>query len=197
LRARTIESALESEAATAKSGDENIVLQLKGEGSLLGKVVDGASGNGCLAHVELSSSRNERPKFFGMTTKSHGSFVMTGVEPGRYDLVARAKDGRIAVVHDVEVAPAEPNPKCLTVTLEPGAMLNVRYEGNATDRWIVPRSEGVPLGIEVLRKGVAVMVIVPKGKVAIEFAGRDGTLQRRELELGPGEVKEIVFNDDR
>jgi protocatechuate 3,4-dioxygenase beta subunit len=198
VRASAIQSALKSEAVAAKPGDENIVLQLKAEGSLRGKVVDGSNGSGCRAHVELTSSRHETPGFFGMMTKEYGSFVMTGIEPGRYDLIARAKDGRIAVVHDVQVEPAGAESQLLTVKLEPGAILNVRYDGNAPDRWIVTRGAGVNLGVEELRRGVAVMVIVPKGKVAIEFANsRDETLQRREFELEPGEVKEILFNDDR
>jgi hypothetical protein len=181
----------------ADAGDGDVILRLRPGGSIEGTVVDATSGAGCLAELAcMPTSATRTSSGVLTTTRADGSFSVSALELGPYDLVARVDDGRTAVLRGVLLGSAG-SVTGLVLVLEPGARLRIRYEGSAPYGWFDVRRDGVRVVHNAVAQGTTSVQIVPRGKLTIEMSRGPGTqTQVREVEIAAGEDKEIVFPDE-
>lgn len=180
----------------ARAGDSEVILKLRLGGIIEGQVVD-ASGAGCRAGISISAQHVARFDMQLMGTQNDGTFKWEGLEPGAYDLVARLNDGRVAVARAVSLA-AGAKVSGLVLTLEPGAKLRLRYTGPGAAPWFKVRSAGAVVVSDPLEKDKPSVVVVPAGKISIELRLEgDERVERRDLEIAPGDDKEIVLGEAR
>jgi hypothetical protein len=197
VNARGKGSELDGELASVDAGEENVVLRVGRAASIEGRVLDAVTHQGCVATISLlvpESSRGSGRS--GEFTGSDGSFNLRGIEPGTYDLLARVKDGRIAIQHGVGVS-AGKKVNGIVMLVEPGSRLHLRYTGKAQEAMAWIHTQGVWLDSVTLQRGITSDFFAPKGPITLQlFVGGAMRTQPRELYLDPGEEREIVFNDD-
>ena len=122
-----------------------------------------------------------------------GTFRFDGLEPGRYTLFASTAAGQAGVLSGVMLSAGTPATG-LEVVLEPGAKLRIRYEGNGVGQASVRRN-----GLNHRRRRHR-----EAGRTRRRSSRRDASRSRsaipgreqpevRELEIGKGEEREIVF----
>lgn len=192
LRAMDGQSA-DSEPLEASAGEEGVVLRLRLGGSLRGTVRDGATDRASEASLAYARVGGDGSWFLG-ETKEDGSFLLERLLPGTYDLAARASGMRCGLLREVVVvAGAETGP--LELLLEPGAHLRVRYAGAQDHVQYQVRFEGAIVAGDGVPAGSVAETAVPAGRIVVEtFRGRGARLQT-ELELAPGEERELVVTD--
>jgi protocatechuate 3,4-dioxygenase beta subunit len=186
-----------SDPVTAKAGDNDVLLQLKAAGSITGKVVDSLTGQGCSAEIAcIPTGDTEASAEVTSSIQGDGSFEITGLTLGRYDLSARTDDGRTSRARDVAVT-SSTAVAGIVLTLEPGAKVRIGYEGTAASSWFDIRCNGQRVAHSGMPKGKTSVQVVPKGKVTIELHHPNETKSSvRELDVAAGEEKDVVFKDD-
>jgi uncharacterized GH25 family protein len=85
----------------AKTGDKNVKITLAADGSVVGKLVLESGGAPKLATVQLGYQPST-------PASSDGTFQLTDVAPGKYDLHVRGPDFAELVQRDVEIKPGKP-----------------------------------------------------------------------------------------
>lgn len=184
-----------SDFVTANAGDENVVLRLRAGGTIEGKVVDATSGEGCRAELRCTGTGSARGGWGMSPPQDDGSFQLQSLVPGTYDLIARAHDGRVAISRGI-VVDAGSRVTGVVLTLELGGKVRVRYDGTPASAAYDVLRDGVRIASGSLEKGVSSVQVVPKGRLSIELRRvGDTAKQSREIEVAPGEEKEVVFND--
>lgn len=187
---------LRSEPTSVAVGDEHVILRVRAAAKLQGKVLDAVARSGCGARVRIQAS--ERFMFGeAESDSSDGSFTIYRLEPGRYDLIARAGDGRMGTQRDIEVSANGPTVG-LEVLVEPPARLRLRYDGASEQAWVRVTSAGLFIDNVNLKRGIFSETNAPSGSITLEFyRAVEPQPQRRELELTSRETREIVFTDAR
>src|SRR5262249_5593139 len=142
--------------------------KLRAGGILQGKVVD-ASGDSLRAEIRYQKNETSDAGPTMTETSPDGTFELQGLEPGAYELMARAHDGRIARSHGVVVG-AGVRVNGLVLTCEEGAKLKIRYEGKDEQVWFQVRSDGLVVANDsATNKGPASEQAVPSGHLTIEL----------------------------
>jgi hypothetical protein len=197
LTAESHETDVQSEPVTANGGDENVVLKLRAGGAISGKLVDAMSGRGCRGTLDVFSRVSADADRPGMLeTENDGSFAVSALLPGTYDLTAHAGDGRFAVLRGVEVNAGSVS-SGLVLTLEAGAKVRLRYQGPDDSAGVAVIQGGTVIARFGVAKGRVSIEVVPSGKLTLQLTGDDvHKPKEREIDLVAGEVKEIVFTDD-
>lgn len=81
----------------------------------------------------------------------------------------------------------------LQVVLGPGASVRVRYVGSGVGN-VGFRCDGATIGGDGLEGGRSLTQVVPPGRVTVEFDfPRREERVRQELDLAPGETREVGF----
>ncbi|MBK7643221.1 MAG: hypothetical protein IPJ19_09245 [Planctomycetes bacterium] len=201
-------SCLDSPVVRAAPGDRGVELKLQRGGTLSGRVIDSATGEGCMAALEYtlegSSDRPTRgwasgwPAVWtqpGITTT--GGFQSPAFSAGTYSIGARTDDGRFGVVKGLSVAIGEAHTD-VVLRLSPGGVARITYTGKREALWATVLLDGVattePVRIERNRPR---RLAVPAGTSALALrAALDGPARTRRIELETGETKEITLTDE-
>jgi hypothetical protein len=187
-----------SDPITARAGDKDVILRLRAGGGIEGKVIDAKTGEGCRAECACLPSTQSDMKGRSLSSSNQdGSFQWHGLESGSYELTARTSDGRTARAKGVAVKAGE-NTSDIVLSLEPGAKLRLRYDGDQEKGWSEVQSDGVSVAGDWLVKGTPSVQIVPKGKLTVTLRHKAGvTTCTREVEVAAGEEKEVVLTDEK
>jgi hypothetical protein len=189
----------DSDPVRARAGDSGVKLQLRLGGSIRGLVIDAASGQPCKANIIHSP---ERPGLFlgsgqsGTSVDADGTFSEIGLAPGRYALAALTEDGRCAVQPGIEVS-AGVETTGIVLALKPGGWIQFSYHGRKDGMNALVRSSGVPLSFPLwIPANKTCAVCAPAGTLLLEMRQEyEGAARTQQVELKPGETKEIVITD--
>jgi hypothetical protein len=186
-----------SDPVEADAGEDGVVLRLRAGGKIKGVVLDGASRTGCQAEVMLSPcDTTPTSSLLQMASEEDGTFESDGLEPGSYDVMAKASGGRFGVLRGVMVR-AGVATQDLVLTLAPGAILRVRYAGQAERMWYQIRNDGALLALDEIRPGSSSERTVLPGRLLVEWNDGGTEVQSKVVEIEPGEEKEVVLSDPR
>ncbi len=189
-------AALNSEPISVAAGDEHVVLHLRAAGKLQGNVLDAITRAGCRASIDLVSSEPRRFRN-AESLSSDGSFTIYRIQPGRYDVIAHAADGRIAVRRDIEVSASGPTVG-LELLVEAPSRLRIRYDGKSEEAWVEVGSAGLVIETMQLKRGIVSEMNVPHGSITVELYRADEQKpERQELQVASGETRDLVFTDAR
>ena len=167
-------------------------------GSIEGRVVDRATGQRCQAMMTVSTHD------FAHVTNAHattgmsrdtGVFVYDGLRPGDYDVTARTKDGRTGTLEGVSVE-AGSEITGLTVKVEPGSCVGVRFEGGVGEGFLTFIHGDVIVASELIHPPASLLVVVPARAATARFVRLSGDPpQERRVEVAVGDEKDIVFGN--
>lgn len=185
-----------SEPVTAAPGTNGVVLKLRRGASVAGRVVDATSGEGVRAELLYERGEGAERGWAATGTRPDGSFEIGGLLPCELVIVASTSDGRIGASSAITLAAGDAL-KDVVVSLERGAQVTVAFEGTSSfgnarftkgDRLVV--TDGV-------ERGAKHTFTVPAGSVRLEFRiFEKQKLLVRDLDLAPGEVREVVLRED-
>jgi len=183
-------SYLESEPVELDPPAEGVVLRSRPGSEVSGQVVDEA-GRGVQSAITVACPDGSTT----MTrTQADGTFRLDGFAAGACALFASTSDGRVGLLTGVVLAPEAPAAN-QRVVLGPGSTLRLSYEGEDTCHLAFHLGD-VRLAGDGLEHGKHMTQSVPPGRVVVEYrrAGNDRK-ERVELELAPGETREVVLRD--
>jgi len=182
-----------AEPVEASAGDEGVVLRLLPAGTLRGTVRDGATGEVVAATVDYVRVGDEGA---GMAECGDGHFRLGGLEPGTYELCARASGMRIGRLGGLVVRSGEET-RDLELRLEPGARLRVKFAGSEGHLRYRVLCDGVIVADDGMQAGGTSETVVPGGRIVVESFKRPDVRARQELVLVAGEEREVVLDDPR
>ncbi|MEW6742127.1 MAG: carboxypeptidase regulatory-like domain-containing protein [Planctomycetota bacterium] len=187
----------DSEAAVARAGDRDVVLQLRIGGGIQGKVID-KDGRPCDAMVVALTTDHtgDWPEGSGMGS-SGGDFTIGGLRSGRYLLFVWTDDGLAAILRDVTVT-AGSTTKDILVTLAKGGKLHLRSEHPEQGAFVI-RAGGSVINSVAAAPSTTEVVVVPPGELTVELWIIEGMepkkAESRTLTVNAGEEKEAVFGE--
>jgi len=173
----------------ATVGDEDLVITLPRAGIVSGILVS-AAGSPQRGTVQLSSTSEGERGWFHRVGESDGHFVVGGVAPGTYRVVATGDAGGISVDQLVTLGVGE-RVEGLRIVLGPSCQLVLISPREGVFARVLV--DGTLIGGLFREAGVS---FVPPGRITLEFlAGneRRDLLETREVEARAGEVLEIRF----
>jgi hypothetical protein len=183
----------------ARAGDEDVKLEIRPAGWIAGRIIDKVSGESVRADITCSHVDHVPDDVLqGDSSQPDGTFECRGLRAGTYNLAARSRDGRFALLRDIEVH-AEEGVTGLVIPLVPGAKLRIRFEYSENEyaRCRILCGD-VYVNTLDLDRGVDSVERVPMGKLTLELTIGDEDHPRvRELEITAGEEKEVAFAGDR
>jgi protocatechuate 3,4-dioxygenase beta subunit len=189
-----------SDPVQANAGDKDVVLQLQQGGSIRGRVVDGVTGAATSAQLVFAPEQvisGILVEGMQMTTEPNGSFSVGGLVPGRWSVTASTADGRFAQHAHIEVGAGTDSGE-LVCALSPGGKLRLGYQGAQPWVHVTVKCQGAAVlllaGVEA---GKFTEYMAPAGALVLEIRGKSaGTVRTKQVELKPGETREIVLTDD-
>lgn len=175
----------------ARSGDHDVVLQLKRAGSVAGRVFDARTHEPVQASLRISPVSR-----WSTTSNVDGTFAVPGVWPGSYSLIATTRDGRIGVLPRIDVA--ESGTQGLEIDVRPGGHLRLRYEGSRAECLVTVSASNVWLEDASLKRLEGWEVLAPVGTVAIAYQakGDDFYLRDREVTVEAGQTTQVTIGDE-
>ncbi len=179
-----------SEPIPVKSGDTDVVLELRAAGTISGRVVDSRSGEPASAEIVFCQAGPEAERLSMERTKEDGSFVSTGLIAGTYDVTARTIDGRIGRQLGIVVRPGVGSAD-VVIELVPGAKLSIRYEAASGYGRMNVRCGNSLIAGDGIAAGSTKTIVVPAGRVVAELRSPP---QSQEVDLAVGEEKTVVLN---
>ncbi len=169
-------------------------MQLTAAGTISGVVRDLAAGQGAGARVTYVR-RGAQNDVVAMTgTRKDGTFRLAPLKPGAYDITAHAPGGQCAVLHGVLVQAGQESGGHV-LNLVPGARLRVRYAGSEGYLSYSILCDGVVIASDIVQAGHHSGVIAPAGHVVVKATWSPKASDTRELDIGVGETKEVVFGE--
>ena len=188
----------ESDSVVASAGDEEVILQLRPGGGMMGQVLD---ENGALHEAELTIIPQGPDSWRVMLsdTTGAGRFDLEGFAPGLYVVQARTSDGLVGLLRDVAVASGAQTPG-LAVIARAGAELVVRCEVDAS--YFEVSSNGIVIESDGFADDMQSRVLLSPGIVTVavilyeEGGVGQGPRLERTVELVAGEETEVVFKAD-
>ena len=185
---------VDSEPVECEAGAVDVVLRTRSGASVAGHVIDKLTGTGVQAAIAIGMQDDPRGGSTMTRTQPDGSFRLDGLAPGRYVISASTTAGQAGLLGEIALAAGTPV-EGLQVVLEAGARVRVRFEGaSGTLGNYTMRRNGAALGGDGLHAGASANEVVAAGKLVVEF--RFPGVERpelRELELAPGEERELLF----
>jgi len=181
-----------SESIEVEAGDDDIVLQLRRGGVILGRVVDARSGEDVPASIVASRARTGR-EFEGMSScpEHQKTFELTSLEFEDYDIVATTADGRVGATR----ATARPRGEAqeVVVNIDLGGTLAITCEqgnGGTYEVW----AGDVFFTMKSLPPSGRREVTVPVGEIWVEWRRR-GERERRahHAQVEAGQTLELVL----
>lgn len=184
-----------SEQVGVRAGGESVVLTLRPAASLTATLVDDETGEICPGQLHFSLRGGDGADRYVNSSTSPTTFQFQGLLPGTYDVTGRASEGRIGIVRNLDIAAGAHAD--VVVRVSRGAKLRVRCEGASSWGPLIVRSGEAEILRSALERGAVRVEDVIPGHVVIEFTPiRTELTERREVVIGEGEEKEIVFRDD-
>lgn len=185
---------VESESVVARTGDVDVVLQLRRGGAVRGVVVDARTGIACSAEMLVNprdpttwSMRFER-------SRDDGSFEIEGLATGIYDVSARTDDGRLGFASALRVEADAPSEE-LRIAVSAGAKVRVRYVGPWQIVGLTALVGETPVIGDGMEKGTERMFDAPAGNIVVRV--RHSVDKRNfdlPLVLKVGETRDLVFD---
>lgn len=196
LRATSSSGHADSEASSVTAGDTGVELRLRAGGELKGTVVDEKTDLPCIARVFVR--RRDQPadpeSIFG--TEGGGKFVISGLEPGRYDLRAQTHDDRFGEVRGVRVESGSET-HSVTIRTAPGGELHLRCDAPNPGGAFEIVLHDLVLERGELRPGITRACTVPSGRVSVRFTARDeAAAHEQTVEVPPNGRRVVVFKKD-
>jgi hypothetical protein len=184
-----------SKPVTARTGDDDVVLELELGGALTVRAVDRRTSTGTPAQIWLSPRGASSASLVEGTSAPDGTYRFAHLSAGTYDIGAQSS-AMCGIAKSVVIEP-NAETKGVVVMLDPNATLLVRYESSAPRASVGVKLDGVLLpGGGVLARGSSMNVPVPAGRSTLEthFLGQDKPLERT-IDATVGEVREVVITD--
>jgi len=185
---------VESESVVVRTGDVDVVLQLRRGGAVRGIVVDASTGIACSADMLVNprdpttwSMRSER-------SRDDGSFEIDGLAPGTYDVAASTEDGRIGLASGLRVE-AGASGEEVRIAVTAGAKVRVRYVGPWRVAGISVLVGESPVVGDGMEKGTERTFNTPAGSVVVRVRHH---AEKKEFDLPlvlkVGETRDLVFD---
>lgn len=179
-------SQAKSESIEARAGSGELVLTLLEGGSIVGEVVDPASGARVECEVSLCRTYPEADGW-SMTTSDDGAIDFGGVMPGTYTVSARTRDGRAGTRGGIVVASGA-RVEGVRIELSAGARLELAYEGSSSYAHCRIYAGGEPVTVTSFERGTIESAIVPAGAIEVKWREHDAYdvehVQRTKLAAG-------------
>lgn len=179
----------------ARAGDENVVLMVSNAASVRLRAVDARSDEPCIAHFFCRAREPVQCIYIIDSHDASEGIDVSGLVEGTYDIAAQTADGRVGMARNVEVAIGVALPD-VTVRMETGARLRVRFDGRTQATSFEVLSDGAMVTIGILKAGASKPVIVPAGPAVVRFLSRVGLLEERNVNAVAGEEVDVVFHRD-
>jgi len=152
------------------------------ERMLRGVVVD-ASGQPLRAKVHLVTPTGSQSS----TTSPDGHFQFFELRATSYSVTVTTKEGRIAVLPEVEVAP---KPLQIPVVNQ-GSKLLLSVSGKSSMRWAISQGETWLFNFSA-KEGKEAEVVVPEGEIGIRLYGGD-YFEDRTIMSTPGQRTSVEY----
>jgi hypothetical protein len=194
LNAQSMAQFVDALPVTARTGDTDVVLQLRRGGTIAGVVVDAAGKPVPRADVVMNPHITGRWANLSSNAGDDGRFRFDGLAEGLYDMAARTPDGQVglALAIDVVVGAA---PADVRIETAPGARVRVRYEGAGTHVSVSVLAGGVTIDSDGVEKGTEHAFAAPAGACVVR-ATRYSPKEEFDfpLTLAAGETRDLVFD---
>jgi len=174
-----------SEEVTAEAGAEGVVLRPRPGGRIRGVVV-GLDGEAVAAEVSAWSDDSLRRQ----TTATHTGFLLGGLEPGAYELMASTGDSGEFGYHPPVLVTVGGQAE-VRIQLEPSARLRIRNKSGGNAQVAVKR-EGTIVHRGTVRPGAGDLVFVPTGDLTVTFDLANATSVRTVA----NQETEVVYGED-
>ena len=194
LQARAFGEFAPSREVVARAGDEDVILQLRRAGSIAGQVVGSADGIPRNAEISVCGTGDVWLHMI-TSTGQEGSFEVSGLEAGAYDLTARSPDGLVGTLRGVVVTPGATSGG-QRIDLVRGARVEVRYEGFRDYGSYDIRCGGSVVVFNSLKRGATAVHAVPPGAIEVDHRHGLESVEVQHLELEAGEQGTVVFSKD-
>ncbi len=185
-----------SEPVEADSGTSNVVLRLR-EGASLSGTVTGTSGELVQTDVRVRMRNDEWQSVHGVNTHNDGTFQISGLEAGTYDISARGSGGAFALLEGVKVGIGESRTG-LDVHLIRGGQVRVRHEGPDHYINVTVFVNVITVDMDGVERGTSHEFVAPAGTVIVQasyYEAEKRTVERT-VEVKAGETVDVVFEKD-
>jgi hypothetical protein len=184
----TIQAGRAASGPTVAAGDSDVRLQLPAVGRIRGRVEDRRTRQPVAATVSWWSA-TQSGRF---ADPSPTEFLIDNLTPGRYHLHARTASGQTGCLPAVEVT-GDRDTAGVTVAVEPGARLRIRYTGPERLGSFEVLSHATPFTSGTLHADTSTLETVPAGPLLVRFKRGPRTTEERTLDLRPGQQAELSF----
>ncbi|MCE9593793.1 MAG: carboxypeptidase-like regulatory domain-containing protein [Planctomycetes bacterium] len=127
--------------------------------------------------------------------RNGGAFAFDVPSSGSYSIAARTRDGRIGVLHEVEVG-AGATTAGLEIRLHRGSKLSIQNLHAGTETVLVRDERGACLAALSLLSGESGHVAVPPGHLRIERVRPGGVPTSIEVDMQDSEERQVSLADD-
>ncbi len=188
----------DSPYVVARAGDQGVVITLSMACRIRVRAVDESSAESAIASFWV---RAREPLKWGRgaepmdRSSAAAGLEVSGMPAGIYDISARTEDGRVGLLHAVEVRGGA-QPQEFSVRVAPGARLRLRLEGRAQSLPFLVLSDGMMMAMDGLQPGASRLVFVPAGTAIVQLKFRETVLEEREVTAVLGEEVEVLFHRD-
>ncbi len=189
-----------SDPVQASGGDSGIVLRLKQDGTIRGRVVDGVTGAACAAQLVFGPEEpgsGTSADCMQTTTQPDGSFTLAGFRVGRWSVTASTADGRFAQHAHIDVGAGTDSGE-LVLALSPGGKLRFGYKGAQPCVYVTVMRQGAAVLMQTgVEQGKIGEYMAPAGALVLEIRKSwSGPARTQAVELKPGETQEITLTDE-
>jgi hypothetical protein len=188
IQAGRVSQGPDSTGASVAAGDRGVKLQLPPVGSVRGRVVDRRTGQAVAGTVSWWSPAQSG----SFVDPSPAGFTVEDLTPGRYHLHARTADGQAGCQPDVDVT-ADRETSGVTVAVQPGARLRIRYTGPERLGSFEILSHEAPFASGTLHAQTSTVEIVPAGLLLVRFRQGGADIEQRPLHLRAGDQADVIF----
>ncbi|HVS11178.1 MAG TPA: carboxypeptidase-like regulatory domain-containing protein [Planctomycetota bacterium] len=189
----------QSEPVVAIAGQQGVVLRLAAASRIQGEIV-GAGRDPSRNEFEVILSPAESDGSYAYGSDTGSGFEFGGVLPGTYAILARAEVDQVGWLAGIQVAPGEERTG-LRIHLGTGARLRIRNRSDR-DGYLEIRMEGYSIELlDAVAEGAFSICLLPGGRAEIRLLQDEGDvpveLDRIEVDLVPGEEREVAFEEER
>lgn len=155
------------EPVTANVGSTDVVLRVRTGATIVGRVVDDASGELSSASLSYRLVRDDGELRGATQTGTEGEFELTGLDPGHYVLGAR--EGNLVGNAEVD-AGAGRKTEPVVLRLTPAATLVVEWQGSEDTAEVTVKLGATEVEQSFVSRNNKETLFVPPGELTIEWA---------------------------